>query len=134
MDAKGVAMPSGALEGGHGASEAAGDELRIEDRPVPEDWEPLRQASQARREGLMPLPVPDFTTPVPRLHDPVGSEDDQPANTVDLRLDRVPLGLGNRREDGAWAVIRHELRKDLQHHTRVPLVGATSLTRRARVS
>ena len=46
------------------------------------------------------------TAAVARLDDAIGAEHDQPADTVDLRLDREPVGVTDRSQETAATVIR----------------------------
>jgi hypothetical protein len=78
----------GCLERGHRPREPTGDELGIEDGPVPHDRESLRKSAKAHGEGSMSLPIADLTAAIACLDNPIRTETDQPPNAVDLRLDR----------------------------------------------
>jgi hypothetical protein len=64
------------------------------------------------------LSVADLAAPVARLDEAVRPENDEAANTVDLRLDDVPARVGNGSPHRAEAVVRDELREDVEHLVR----------------
>ena len=63
----------------------------------------------------MALPVADPPAPVASLDDAFGPEDDQSANTVNLRLDGEPLGVADRGQQTSAAIVGHELGNDVEH-------------------
>ncbi len=113
-----------AVERGHRPLEAIGDELAIEDRPVVEDRQSAAETPQLVGERLVPEPLAALAATVPRLELPTRREHDEPADAVDLRLDRVPPGLGDRRTQRREAGVAEKLGDDVEGHERRSAVDA----------
>ena len=105
MDPKRVDVAGRALQRSHRPGEALGHELGIEDGPIPQDRKSLGETPKATSERAVALPVADLTIAIPRLDDAVRAENDQPANAINLGLDRVARGLGDGGADRPKAVI-----------------------------
>jgi hypothetical protein len=71
---QGVSTASGAMERGHRAREAAGDQLAVEDRAVPQNREQLREAPETDLEAVTAEPVPMDAAPVALLGGAVRQE------------------------------------------------------------
>jgi hypothetical protein len=89
-----VSMDLRPVEGSHRGGESSGDELTVQDGPVPQVRELLGEKSEATGERRISLPVSSLTAPVPRLNRPI-VKDDQPTDAIDLRLDRPSSRSGD---------------------------------------
>lgn len=86
-------------------------------------------------ERAMPLPVAYLAAAIAGLHDLVRSEDDQPADAVDLRLKNPRCRIGDRPSERAQTVVRDQLWENVEHVTRLrdhPLVRVRSFLTRER--
>ena len=73
---------------------------------------------------LIPQPLPALAATVPRLEVAIWREHDEPADAVDLRLDGVPAGLGDRGAKRRKAGVAEKLRDDVEGHERKSAVDA----------
>ena len=88
------------------------DELAVEDRASVEDRQPSAEASKLSGQRLVAQPAADLASAVAGLQVAVRLVDDQPADAVDLRLDRVAERLGDRGVEGFRPGASDELRDD----------------------
>jgi hypothetical protein len=85
-----------AIQRGHGAGEAVGDQLTVKDGARPQHREPVRQSPETTLERVAAEPISSLAAAVPRLDRAIGLINDESADAVDLRLAGVALGITDR--------------------------------------
>jgi hypothetical protein len=95
---------------------SSGGQLAVEDGPLPDVRETIAEASQAGLEGVAAEPVTALAAAIAHLEEASWLVDDEPADTVDLRLANEAIGIGDGRSQRTGAIVSNELRNDRGQH------------------